>query len=81
MLALLVTDDSQFLRPKWNSLYAARKKQKNAAARLPELPQSLFGWIPVLWRITNDEVLASGGLDAFVVSTPGKFCTCNVNAS
>jgi hypothetical protein len=34
---------------------------------LPELPDSFFGWIPVLYRITEQEVLASAGLDAFVV--------------
>jgi calcium permeable stress-gated cation channel len=30
------------------------------------LPPTFFGWIPVLWKITEDEVLASAGLDAFV---------------
>ena len=58
----------QFLRPRWTSLYAARKRQKNAASILPELPDTFFGWIPALYRITEDEVLASAGLDAFVVS-------------
>lgn len=57
-----------FLRPRWTSLYAARKKQKNAASILPELPDTFFGWIPALYRITEDQVLASAGLDAFVVS-------------
>lgn len=57
-----------FLRPRWTSLYAARKRQKNAAAILPELPDTFFGWIPALYRITEDQVLASAGLDAFVVS-------------
>ena len=58
-----------FLRPRWTSLYAARKKQKNAASILPELPDTFFGWIPALYRITEDQVLASAGLDAFVVSS------------
>ena len=58
-----------FLRPRWTSLYAARKKQKNAASILPELPDTFFGWIPTLYRITEDQVLASAGLDAFVVSS------------
>ena len=57
-----------FLRPRWTSLYAARKRQKNAASILPDLPDTFFGWIPVLYRITEDQVLASAGLDAFVVS-------------
>ena len=59
-----------FLRPRWTSLYAARKKQKNAASILPELPDTFFGWIPALYRITEDQVLASAGLDAFVVCSP-----------
>lgn len=46
-------------------MYNARKKQSNAASRLPELPKSLFGWIPVLYGIPQEEVLASAGLDAF----------------
>lgn len=56
------------LRPKWTELYAARRKQRSSASRLPELPDSFFGWIPVLYRITDEEVLQSAGLDAYVVS-------------
>jgi hypothetical protein len=48
-------------------LYAARKKQNDAASSLPELPKTLFGWIAVLYKITEEEVLASAGLDASVV--------------
>lgn len=53
------------LRPRWTGLYAARKKQKNEAAVLPELPDSLFGWILPLWRVTDQQILASAGLDAY----------------
>ena len=49
-------------------MYAARRRQRNAASRLPELPNSLFGWIPVLYRITDEQVLESAGMDAYVVS-------------
>jgi hypothetical protein len=49
-------------------LYAARRENRTAAFVLPELPDSLFGWVPVLYRITDEEVLASAGLDAYVVS-------------
>lgn len=64
----------QALRPRWTSLYAARKRQKYAASNLPELPDSFFGWIPVLYRISEDEILATAGLDAFVVRvTPRQF--------
>ena len=61
-----------FLRPRWTSLYAARKRQKNSAAILPDLPDTFFGWIPALYRITEDQVLSSAGLDAFVVSASFK---------
>ena len=56
----------KFLRTRWTSLYAARKRQKNAASNLPDLPATFFGWIPVLYKITEDEVLTSAGLDAYV---------------
>jgi hypothetical protein len=55
------------LRPRWPTLYAARKRQKDEADILPELPGSLFGWLPVLWGISDQQVLTSAGLDAFVV--------------
>ena len=61
-----------FLRPRWTTLYAARKRQKNAASILPELPDTFFGWIPALYRVTEDQVLASAGLDAFVVSIQNR---------
>ncbi|KAL4782514.1 hypothetical protein BJX76DRAFT_289129 [Aspergillus varians] len=54
------------LRPKWTELYAARRRQRHAALHLPELPDSFFGWVPVLYRITEEQVLQSAGLDAFV---------------
>ncbi|KAL8735277.1 MAG: hypothetical protein Q9181_002869 [Wetmoreana brouardii] len=54
------------LRPRWKGLYAARKRQKNAASKLPALPDTFLGWIPVLYRISEEQVLASAGLDAYV---------------
>lgn len=61
----------QFLRPRWTGLYAARKRQKHAASSLPELPDTFFGWIPALYQITEEQVLASAGLDAYVVRLYG----------
>ena len=55
-----------FLRPRWTGLYAARKVQKDEATALPNLPDTFFGWILPLWRITDQQVLASAGLDAYV---------------
>ncbi|KAH0411776.1 hypothetical protein KCU90_g18442, partial [Aureobasidium melanogenum] len=54
------------LRPRWSGLYAARKKAKDQGSALPELPNNLFGWMLPLWRITEQQVLASAGLDAYV---------------
>lgn len=48
-------------------MYAARKRRRNQASPLPDLPDSMFGWIPALWSITDQQVLASAGLDAYVV--------------
>jgi hypothetical protein len=68
-LALGVTAFTTFcwLRPRWQGLYAARKKQNNRATALPDLPDSFLGWVLPLWRITEEQVLASAGLDAYVV--------------
>ncbi|KAK1829995.1 hypothetical protein QBC39DRAFT_120853 [Podospora conica] len=58
-----------FLRPRWKSLYAARKRRLDPSIGLPALPDTFFGWIPALYRITEQQVLASAGLDAFVFLT------------
>lgn len=34
--------------------------------KLPQLPDTFFGWIPALYRVTEQQLLASAGLDAFV---------------
>lgn len=58
----------QIMRPRWKSLYAARKRQLTPTSiQLPALPDTFLGWIPALYRITEDQVLGSAGLDAFVV--------------
>ncbi|KAI1083001.1 DUF221-domain-containing protein [Whalleya microplaca] len=54
------------LRPRWKTLYAARKRHSDPKIALPALPDSFLGWIPALYRVTEDQVLASAGLDAFV---------------
>ncbi|BFZ63435.1 hypothetical protein YB2330_004557 [Saitoella coloradoensis] len=55
-----------FLRPRWSGIYAARVKSTTIAAKLPALPDTLFSWILTLWRITDEQILDSAGLDAFV---------------
>jgi len=47
----------------------ADKPGVSSAASIPNLPKTFFGWIPVLWRITDEQVLSSAGLDAYVVCT------------
>ncbi|KAI5285072.1 hypothetical protein KEM54_000851 [Ascosphaera aggregata] len=54
------------MRLKWASLYGARRQVRLSASVLPELDKSLFGWIPVVYKIDEDQVLASAGLDAYV---------------
>ena len=54
-------------------MYAARKRQSEHAAILPELPDTFFGWMPVLYKVTEEQVLASAGLDAYVVSLADTF--------
>ncbi|KAK5988577.1 Calcium permeable stress-gated cation channel 1 [Cladobotryum mycophilum] len=57
------------LRPRWPSLYAARKRRLDPRIGLPALTDSFFGWIPGLYRVTEEQILASAGLDAFVFLT------------
>ncbi|KAK2049078.1 DUF221-domain-containing protein [Colletotrichum somersetense] len=54
------------LRPRWPTLYAARKRRLDPSIGLPALPNTFFGWMPALYRVTEEQVLASAGLDAFV---------------
>ncbi|POR38094.1 Calcium permeable stress-gated cation channel 1 [Tolypocladium paradoxum] len=54
------------LRPRWPSLYSARKRRPDQNIGLPALPNSFFGWMPKLYRVTEEQILASAGLDAFV---------------
>ncbi|KAK3702359.1 hypothetical protein LTR37_014933 [Vermiconidia calcicola] len=67
LLGLYNTRDKtiQIAVPRWTALYAARKQQKNEATVLPELPDSLFGWLLPVWRITDQQLLASAGMDAY----------------
>ncbi|KAJ2893503.1 uncharacterized protein MKZ38_008524 [Zalerion maritima] len=54
------------LRPRWKSLYQARKRSLDPKINVPSLPDSFLGWIPVLYKVTDEQVLASSGLDAYV---------------
>lgn len=68
MFYVLTRRRLQILRPRWKNLYAARRRQlEPSSIKLPALPDTFFGWIPALYRITEDQVLEAAGLDAFVV--------------
>ncbi|CAK7206355.1 hypothetical protein SEUCBS139899_009144 [Sporothrix eucalyptigena] len=55
------------MRPRWKTLYSARRQRHpDLVADLPELSDSFLGWLPALLRISEDQVLSSAGLDAFV---------------
>ncbi|KAI1335608.1 hypothetical protein F5Y15DRAFT_397260 [Xylariaceae sp. FL0016] len=54
------------LRPRWKTLYAARKRHNDPQIALPALPDSFLGWIPALYKVTEEQILASAGLDAYV---------------
>ncbi|KAF7553563.1 hypothetical protein G7046_g7069 [Stylonectria norvegica] len=63
------------LRPRWPELYAARKRRLEPEVGPPKLPNSTFGWIPKLYRVTEEQILASAGLDAFVFLSFFKMST------
>lgn len=59
------------LRNTWSRLYASRFTRRQG---LPALPQkSFFAWLPIVWRITEAEVLEFAGLDAFVFLSVFRF--------
>ncbi|SCV04747.1 LAMI_0H18756g1_1 [Lachancea mirantina] len=65
LLGLFAVLSFSFLLKKLPQLYASRKSRLKG-----DLPtwseQSLFGWIPVLYKISDMQVLEYAGLDAFV---------------
>ncbi|PFH63423.1 hypothetical protein XA68_10013 [Ophiocordyceps unilateralis] len=63
------------LRPRWPALYSARKRRLDADMAPPALSNSCFGWVPHLLRVTDEQVLASAGLDAFVFLAFFKMAT------
>ncbi|KAL7942544.1 hypothetical protein V8C42DRAFT_331318 [Trichoderma barbatum] len=63
------------LRPRWPTLYAARKRRLDPTIGLPALTDSFFGWIPKLYNVSEQQILASAGLDAFVFLTFFKMST------
>lgn len=56
------------LRFKWPHIYAVRtlRQPRNNLHILRPLPNNLFGWIKVVYKITDEEIIACSGLDTFV---------------
>lgn len=61
------------LRKKYPRIYVANFNQLNVnylhsftRQNLPRLPSNLLGWIPIVYRINEDQVLEHAGLDAVV---------------
>ncbi|KAL6453427.1 CSC1 Calcium permeable stress-gated cation channel 1 [Candida maltosa Xu316] len=57
-----------FLRYKWPNIYAVRilRQPANNPYILRPLPSNLFGWIKIVYKLTDDEIIMSSGLDTFV---------------
>lgn len=69
------------LRVRYPKIYVANLNQVNSnylhscsRYNLPRIPLTLFGWIPVLFRINDDQVLEHAGLDALVFLRFFKMC-------
>lgn len=67
------------LRKKYPRIYVANFNHSNyihsfSRQNLPRLPLSLLGWIPIVYRINEDQVLEHAGLDAVVFLGFFKMC-------
>lgn len=52
-----------YLRYRWPHIYAVRLLRKKD---LKNLPNSYFGWMAALYKVTDEEILEHSGLDAYV---------------
>lgn len=69
------------LRVKYPKIYVANFHHVNlnyvhsiSRQNLPQLPRTLFGWIPIVFKISEDQVLEHAGLDAVVFLGFFKMC-------
>lgn len=69
------------LRLKYPKIYVANFNQINhnylhslSRQNLPKLPSTLFGWIPIVFKINEDQILEHAGLDAVVFLGFFKMC-------
>ncbi|ODV81011.1 DUF221-domain-containing protein [Suhomyces tanzawaensis NRRL Y-17324] len=54
------------LRYRWPHIYAVRTLRKGSRKVLKPLPAEYFGWMSVIYSITDEEILTYSGLDAYV---------------
>ncbi|KAK6459247.1 uncharacterized protein RJT20DRAFT_14503 [Scheffersomyces xylosifermentans] len=55
--------------------YVANNLHSSSRQNLPKIPaKSLFGWVPILFKITEDQILEHAGLDAVVFLGFFKMC-------
>ncbi|CCG20771.1 hypothetical protein CORT_0A03830 [Candida orthopsilosis Co 90-125] len=54
------------MRYRWPHIYAVRTLRQQAKNILKPLPNNLFGWIKVVYKLSDDEVLSYSGLDCYV---------------
>ena len=73
-----------FLRYKWPNIYAVRilRQPSGNPHTLRPLPKNLFGWIKVVYKITDEEIISCAGLDTYVYLCFSKwvsrsFCLIN----
>ncbi|SMN22783.1 similar to Saccharomyces cerevisiae YLR241W CSC1 Putative protein of unknown function, may be involved in detoxification [Maudiozyma saulgeensis] len=75
VLGIFALFSFSLLLKKLPRLYASRRYKDQASLQLPTWNEnSLFGWIPVLYRINDKQLLEYAGLDAFVFLSFFKMC-------
>lgn len=75
VLGLFALLSFSILLKKLPRLYASRKYKNNGALRLPSWNERrLFGWLAVLIKIKDDDILEYAGLDAYVFLSFFKMC-------
>ncbi|EDO14654.1 hypothetical protein Kpol_340p1 [Vanderwaltozyma polyspora DSM 70294] len=75
LLGLFATISFSVLLKKLPRLYSSRRYKDDSNLRLPGWDESsLFGWMSVIYRIKEDQVLEYAGLDAFVFLGFFKMC-------
>ncbi|CAK9436015.1 uncharacterized protein LODBEIA_P05890 [Lodderomyces beijingensis] len=54
------------MRYRWPHIYAVRTLRHQGTKLLKPLPDNLFGWLKVVYTLTDEEIISFSGLDAYV---------------